>query len=140
MATKFISFKILVILFSNFIYAPAAEMIQTIPELSQNSPNKGVFYVFAIALFLPEMGVIVSSKFREWIKDGLENNDGVLDGSDLKEMIGYLGAYYCAKLFALLMLCDIFYEVDIKDTYVYLCFSGFAGTTGALQISKIFKK
>ena len=140
MATKFISFKILLLLFSNFAFAPTAKMVQGVNESVGIYPDNIVFYIFVFALFLPELRVMTSKSFRLWLKEGIENNDGVFDGSDLKEMIGYLGAYYCAKLFALLMLCDIFFFVDIKDAYVYLCFSGFAGTTGIMQITKIFKK
>lgn len=135
MAAKLISYKILMILFSNIIYVPMSEIVQEITE----APNNIVFYVFVFALFLPEFGIIISSKFRLWLKNALENNDGVLDGGDLKETISYLGAYYCAKLFAFGMLCDIFYIIQVNEVYVYMSFAGFAGTTGVIQLTKIFK-
>lgn len=123
-------------MFVNVFYHPIAQVVQ----MTTHAPDKIIFYIFVSALFLPEVAIIISSKFRGWLKNAVENNDGVLDGSELKETIAYFGAYYCAKLFALGMLCDIFYVVDIQDTYIYMAFAGFTGTTSMIQLGKIFKK
>jgi len=133
---KFISIKILILLFSNLAFPPLAQIMSN----TIDQPARIVFFVFVAALFLPEVGIIISRKFRHWLKAAIENNDGVLDGGDLKELITYLAAYYCAKLFALGMLVDIFYTIEINETYLYLAFSGFAGTTGLVQLQKIFHK
>lgn len=127
-------------LFSSFAYPSTAKIFQGINESNQMYPSIIIFYIFVFALFIPEFSYMISSRFRNKLMKAFENNDGVLDGSDLKEMIGYLFVFYCGKLFALIMLLDMFYRLDVNDKYVYLCFSGSLGTTGIIQFSKFFKK
>lgn len=122
-----------------FFY-PVAKMVEKSGIVSGSSPSEIIFWIFAIALLLPEVSFIISKKFRIWLKDGVENGDGILHSKDLKELPTLVGAYYCGKLFALLILMDTFYDIEVKDSFVYLCFSGFAGPTSILQISKIFKR
>ncbi len=114
-------------------------MAQVISKIS-HAPDEMIFYIFASALFIPEIALIVSKNFRHWLKNAVENSDGIFDKSELKDVIAYIGSFYCAKLFAFLVLCNIFYVIEVKEVYIYLTFAGFTGTTGIIQASKIFKK
>jgi len=138
-AAKILGLKLILVGLINMAFIPIIQAVDKTFEQS-DMPSDIVFWVFMVALFLPEMAFIVSRDFRMWLKSGVENNDGILDKSDLKDIPTHVGAYYCAKVFTLVVVADIFYTIDVSDTVLYLCFSGFAGTETVLQMARIFKK
>ena len=91
-------------------------------------------------MFAPEVGVIFFKDFRLWLKTGIENADGKLDRSDLKDLRMHYTAMIMARIFGLFSLMMAFYNIELP-WHVYMTpFFGSFGLEGALVIQNLYSK
>lgn len=106
-----LSFKLL----SMFLYNAILSQITT----GVNQPNDVILYFFIFMMFMPETLLIFSKGFREWVKQGVENSDGKLSKSDLKDGVILYGSLWCLRVFLFMSWSKVFYGTNI-EFYFYL--------------------
>lgn len=97
-----------------FVWVPSV-MAQIGVDLNHN-----VFLIdfLVVMIFLPEIALLFIKDFRAWIKGGVEDGDGNLNKSDLKDLIALYMGLWCTRIFAYFSW-QITNGVPI-DTQVYL--------------------
>lgn len=120
-----------------YLYNVVLALIPSIFEktLSTDKPPEALFYFLFFALWLPEMGLVFSKSFRGWIKEGLEDGDGVLHKADIKDLIPFYSSFMIAKTVVLMSWTMIFYTVNIPY-YFFLTLVIASFGIGAIPILK----
>lgn len=115
------AFSILV--FTVFLKALAVLSIVYSPFTSKNL----LFCVFIGMMFLPEAGFLLNKGFRKWLKDGIEDSDGVFNASDLANLLRHYSTLWCARLYVLLGLLEAFYHIQVREIFVMGSLAGAFG-------------
>jgi len=90
-------------------------------------------------MFLPEITIRTSKEFRMWIKEGIEDADGKLNKSDIKDGLILYVSLWSLRVFIGFSVSEVFYkEIDFKFYITPLIFS--FGTAGLTIIKSIKKK
>lgn len=130
-----ISVKILALVLYNFLLIPVAQVAaETLPY-----PPTFMYYMFMSLIILPEVTLIVSKSARSFVADALQKGDGRLDTTDLKDLLGHYGTFWCVRVFVIMSLTPIFFSTDIDIWKYVLCFVGM-GLTESRTIAKAFMK
>ena len=110
---------------------------QMVINSNNEKPPEQIFYFFVAMIFLPEIVTLFSKNFRYWIKQGIENADGKLNKSDLKDMSILYVSLWCLRVFIFMSWTQIFYQVDIPFHVYITPLLGAFGLSG-LPILKSF--
>lgn len=86
-----------------------------------------LFAVFIFAMFLPEIGFIISKGFRKWLQDGMEDGDGKLHKSDVANMLIHYSTLWCTRLYVLFGLLEAFYGIQVREVFVMGSLAGAFG-------------
>lgn len=86
-----------------------------------------LFCVFIGMMFLPEAGFLLNKSFRNWLKDGIEDSDGVFNASDLANLLRHYSTLWCARLYVLLGLLEAFYHIQVREIFVMGSLAGAFG-------------
>jgi len=116
MSKILVSVKLFGIWLYNALLSPASQMIA---RANPNRPPEEMLYFFVVMMFVPEIVMLVSKSFRGWVKEGVENADGKLDKSDLKDMVILYGSLWCLRVFLFMSWAKVFYGTEI-EFYIYL--------------------
>lgn len=100
-------------------------------------PKHFLFSIFIILMFLPEVLLVFNKSFRGWIKTGIEDSDGKFEKSDLASLLIHYSTLWCTRLYVFFGLMEVFYGVQVRDTYVV---GSLAGAFGIEIIGFMFKK
>lgn len=131
-----LTIKLLLIWFYTFALSPMAKM--TILTTGRQPPET-VFWFFVGMMWLPEIVILFSGGFREWIKTGIENADGELNSKDVKDLIVHYASLTSMKLFVLESLLMMFYGVEIDFQFYIVPFLGSVGLSGFAIFKNIYK-
>jgi hypothetical protein len=77
-----------------------------------------IFPLFVVMILLPELSFTFVPRFRQWIKAGVEDGDGVLNKADLNALIIHYSTLWCIRLFVIFGLLEAFYGVQVREVYV----------------------
>ena len=99
---KFIMLTRFVIL--NIFNLSAFPLMQIAVNVS-TEPPVFLFYFINVMMWLPEFSALIFKAFRQWIKTGIENGDGVLNSRDMNGLLIFWTSSICMKL---LELTEIF--------------------------------
>lgn len=86
-----------------------------------------LFCVFIGMMFLPEAGFLLNKSFRNWLKDGIEDSDGIFNASDLANLLRHYSTLWCARLYVLLGLLEAFYHIQVREIFVMGSLAGAFG-------------
>lgn len=134
-------------LFTVWIYNGAASIVLHSTFVSvlygEDSANSGVVTAligfFLVMVFLPEILWIIWPSFRHWIKTGIEDSDGKLNKSDMKDAGFIYVSLWCMRIFMGFSVAMMF-GVEI-DTLAYLAsLLGSFGIAGLSIIKNIMGK
>ena len=95
-----------------------------------NSKNV-LFAFFILMIFLPEIGLLLSKNFRLWVKTGIEDNDGQFNSSDLAGLLRHYSTLWCARLYVLFGLIEVFYHIQVREVFVMGSLAGAFGLEAA---------
>lgn len=137
MAAKILlTLKFLLIWTYSFGISPVAHMVvQSTPD---RHPPESVFWLFISMIFLPEILLIFAKGFRNWIKAGFEDGDGVLSKKDLKDLLPYYSSLNSLRIFVLSSLLMMFYDIEIEFQYYVIPFLGSLGLAGIEILKKTY--
>lgn len=110
----------------NFFLSPAAR----IATINADRPPEGMIYFFIVMMFVPELCALLSKTFRDWIRQGIENSDGKLNKSDLKDMVILYGSLWCLRVFLFMSWAMIFYKMEIPFHIYTIPLLGSFGISG----------
>ncbi len=116
MSKVFVSVKLFGIWLYNALLSPTSQMIA---KSNPDRPPEEMLYFFTVMMFVPEVVLIFSKGFRGWIQQGVENADGVLNKSDLKDMVILYGSLWCLRVFLFMSWSKIIYGTNI-EFYIYM--------------------
>lgn len=131
-----LTIKFLLIWVYTYAVSPLAKM--TILATGRQPPE-AVFWFFIGMMWLPELVIIFSSGFREWIREGIENADGKLNSKDVKDLLVHYASLTSMKLFVLESLLMMFYDVTIPFQYYVIPFLGSVGLSGFTIFKNLYK-
>jgi hypothetical protein len=69
-------------------------------------------------ILLPEISFTFVPKFRQWIKSGIEDGDGVLNKTDLNALLIHYSTLWCIRLFVTFGLLEAFYGTQVREIFV----------------------
>jgi hypothetical protein len=124
--------KVVCLIFLPLVFKAVA--LVAIPTVIPGS--EALFWIFIVALFIPEGGFIFSASFRHWLKDGVEDGDGVMNKSDLTSLISHYATAWCVRLYVLFGLVEVFYGIHVRESIALGTLGGAFGIEGMV----IFKK
>lgn len=116
MSKIFVSIKLFGLWLYNALLSPASQMIV---RANPNRPPEEMLYFFVFMMFVPEMVLVMSAPFRNWIKEGIENADGKMNKSDLKDLVILYGSLWSLRVFLFMSWSMVFYGIDIVF-YIYI--------------------
>lgn len=120
----------------NALLSPASQMVV---RSNTDRPPEEMLYFFVLMMFVPESVLLISKSFRAWIREGVEDADGKLNKSDLKDLVILYGSLWCLRVFLFMSWAKVFYGTEI-EFYIYLTpLIGSFGISG-LPILKSFLK
>jgi hypothetical protein len=96
-------------------------------SFNQFTSKNVLFCVFIFMMFLPEMGFLINKGFRQWLKDGIEDSDGVFNAADLANLLRHYSTLWCARLYVLLGLLEAFYHIQVREIFVMGSLAGAVG-------------
>lgn len=97
-----------------FAWVPAV-----LAQIGVNSDQMAyIIYFLIVMIFLPELGLIFSKDFRLWIKSGIEDNDGSLNKSDMKDLVALYMGLICTRIFIGFSWSQVFYQPIETTTYM----------------------
>lgn len=100
--------------------------------------SKNILFIFFIGMmFLPDLGILISKDFRQWIKSGIEDSDGQFNSDDLANLFKHFSTLWCIRLYVLFGLLEAFYHLQVRDIYVL---GSLAGAFGIETINFFTKK
>ncbi len=82
------------------------------------------YYFFLTIMFLPEIGFLFKKKFREWLKDGIEDNDHKFQKEDFAALMTHYSTLWCIRLFVIFGLRETFYGIVVREIYVFATLAG----------------
>lgn len=85
------------------------------------------FYILMIIMFVPEIGFLLSTSFRRWLKDGIEDNDGKFQKDDFASLLIHYSTLWCIRLFVLFGLLEAFYGIQVREIYILGSLAGAFG-------------
>lgn len=135
MAAKiFLSFKIIaIILYSGGVTTVAG-------AVGNEFHGQLLFTFFSLMLFIPEISIILSPSFRNWLRQGIEDADGKMNRSDVFDLVAHINARLMSIIFGMMSLSMTFMGLSI-DWHVYLMpFFGSFGIEGLIVIKGIYNK
>lgn len=100
-------------------------------------PPESIFWIYIAMMFIPELLFAFVKGFRNWMRSGLEDGDGVLDKADMKDLIQHYTALTSLRLFMLFGLLIAIYNVDISYEIYITPFFGAMGIEGAVLARNI---
>lgn len=127
-------------IFSIFIYTLGIRVIGSTMFLVGLVDYHHVFPLFVVMILLPELVFTFVPKFRKWIKDGIEDGDGVLNTADFKSLMVHYSTLWCIRLFVIFGLLEAFYGIQVREIFVIGSLSGAFGIEFASFMSRTFKK
>lgn len=130
----YISLKIL----SLFAYNGSFTLLANAMVADQEKPSPVVFYIFIFMMFVPEIAIISSKGFRQWMKQGIEDADGQLHKEDVKDLRVHYAALWMLRVFVLFGLLMIFYQIQIPWSFYMLPFFGAMGLEGVALARNIY--
>ena len=112
-----------------FIYTLA---IKWIPLFFITFSSKNILFgFFILMIFLPEIGLVFSKNFRIWLKSGIEDSDGQFNSSDLAGLLRHYSTLWCARLYVLFGLIEVFYHIQVREVFVMGSLAGAFGLEAA---------
>lgn len=130
-------------IFSIFLYTLSLRLMGTVVVASNfiNLDWHYLFFLFVTIMFIPEIGFIISSSFRRWLKDGIEDSDGKFNKSDFASLLIHYSTLWCIRLFVLFGLLEAFYGIQVREMYVLGSLAGAFGveTVGYFTRNKVKK-
>lgn len=96
-------------------------------SFNQFTSKNVLFCVFIFMMFLPEMGFLINKGFRQWLKDGIEDSDGVFNANDLANLLRHYSTLWCARLYVLLGLLEAFFHIQVREIFVMGSLAGAFG-------------
>jgi hypothetical protein len=137
MGLKLLTLKFIGLYLYNAALAPIPSIFEN--TLSNDKPPEELFYFLFFALWLPETAILLSKAFRTWIREGLEDGEGILHKADIKDLIPFYASFMIAKTVVLMSWTMIFYTVEIPYYFfVTLVIASFG--IGALPMLKNIKR
>lgn len=110
-----------------------------VSKSTSNDPPIFIFYMFMATMLSTEV-LMCFKDFRDWIKSGVEDGDGVLNSKDVRELITYYASLIFLRAFILLILLDKFFGLETElDTQIMLFFGAF-GSQGMGILGSFLKK
>ena len=134
-AKTIITLKFLLAWVYCFSISPLAKAVIEIQD--KREPPEAIFWFFCIMMWLPEMATTMSKQFRNWIKEGIEDENGRL--KDVKDIIIHYASLTSMKLFILESLLMMFYDVDIAFQFYMVPFFGSVGLSGFTTLKNMYK-
>lgn len=88
-------------------------------QIGLSSDQMGpIIYFLIVMIFLPELGLIFSKDFRAWIRTGIEDGDGTLNKSDMKDLVALYMGLICTRIFIGFSWSQVFYQPIEMSTYM----------------------
>lgn len=123
-----------------FIYTLCIRVAALLPVEVGTIDYHIIFPFFIGMILLPELTFILVPKFRKWIKDGIEDGDGVLNKGDLSTLMVHYSTLWCIRLFVVFGLLEAFYGIQVREIFVVGALSGAFGIESMNLIAKFFNK
>ncbi len=98
------------------------------------------FYVLMMIMFVPEIGFVISTTFRKWLKDGIEDHDGKFNKEDLATLFIHYSTLWCIRLFVLFGLLEAFYGIQVREIYILGSLAGAFGVETVGYFTRIKSK
>lgn len=112
----YLSIKLLYVWLYSAVLSPLSQVV------IQSQPSKPPEYLlifFVLMMFVPEVALVFSKRFSNWIRSGIENSDGVFSKEDLKDLVILYGSLWSLRAFLFMSWSMVFYDVEIPF-YIYL--------------------
>lgn len=105
------------------------------------SPSINILFgFFVFMMFLPEIAMLFSKSFRQWIKSGIEDSDGQFNSKDLANLLVHYSTLWCARLYVFFGLLEAFYGIKVREMYVMGSLAGAFGIEALGFFTSKFKK
>ena len=118
------------IIFISAFNLSLVHLADAVNKAAPTAPPTLVFWIFIGMMMTLELFLILSPGFRNWLKTGVENGDGVLNAKDINGLIIYYASLWFLRLFILNHLLEKFYHVDTDFEQQLLLFFGATGSQG----------
>ena len=125
---------------SVFVYTFSLRILAYVTLLMGLMDYHFIFPIFVIMILLPELTFTFVPRFRAWIRDGVEDGDGVLNKADLNALLIHYSTLWCVRLFVIFGLLEAFYGVQVREIYVIGSLSGAFGIEMSTFLTKWFSK
>ena len=97
------------------------------------------FGMIIIFSFMPEIALIFSRRFREWLKEGAQDGKNKLTNGNLKEAIGHYAALNSIRIYIIAVSATIFKEVELPYIIYVLSFAGAVGIESLIYLKSFLK-
>lgn len=95
-----------------------------------SEPPYFIFWFINVMMWLPEFAAIISKGFRNWVKSGIENGDGVLNAKDMNGLLIFWTSSICMKLLALVVSYELFFQMPVGIETKMILITGATGGQG----------
>ncbi len=116
-----------------FVYAYSS-VLAAVPgvmeEVTNRTPPDSIMWGLITLMFVPELMSITSKSFRDWIRRGIEDDDGKFNKSDLKDMMILYSSLWLLRVVLVWSWFHIFYGVYIEYSLYITLLAGSFGTAG----------
>lgn len=91
-------------------------------------------------LFIPEFIMFMKPSFVQWIRKGIEDNDGELNTQDVKDMIIHYVSLWSLRVFVIFGLRMSFFKVEIEWQFFAISILAAFGIEGINILGKMYGK